>query len=67
VSFIKSVKPADATTPNRLPRNAQTGNQRRPLAKTFQPLGQRPIAFDTFASLGEAATRVLAQLDEARR
>jgi hypothetical protein len=67
VAFVKSEKPADAGTSNRLRMHAQLGNPRWPLANTFRPSIQPLDNRDERVSIGDVAARILSRLEEKRR
>jgi predicted DNA-binding transcriptional regulator AlpA len=66
VTYQKRVKPADVGASNRLRKHAHLGNPRRFLANTSRPFIQPLDDRDSFVSLGDVATRILAQVEGRR-
>jgi hypothetical protein len=66
VASLKSEKPADAATSNRLRKHARLSNQRRLSGSTYRPSLQSGYPPDSFESLGSIADRILARVGEAR-
>jgi hypothetical protein len=64
VTYQKSVKPVRRANVDRLRKHAHLGNPRRFLANTSRPFIQPLDDRDSFVSLGDAAARILAQVEE---